>query len=232
MPKKTAISPKQISDTLEEEILNGKYDPAGKLDEASLSKRFKVSRTPIREALRQLSASGLIELIPNRGAFLVQLSTNTLVEMFEVMANLEGLCGQLAARRIRTSQRKDLEAALEKCRVCESNQKEDVNAYYRANDKFHAVIHKAAQNEFLIETVEQIERRLRPYRRVQLHVPRRIRDSLREHEEIVEAILAGEAETAGEKMRNHILVQGERFNDFLALLNNNNPPTTKRSAAR
>lgn len=218
MSKKTAITPKQIRDSLEEEILNGQFDPGAKLDEASLSKKFNVSRTPVREALRQLSASGLIELIPNRGAFLVQPSTNRLVEMFEVMASLEGMCGRLAARRISQEQRDELSAALAKCRVCESDQN-DADAYYYANDEFHAVIHKAAQNNFLIETVEQIERRLRPYRRVQLHVPRRKKDSLREHEDIVKAIFAGDADLAEQKMQSHILVQGERFNDFLALLN-------------
>jgi len=217
MNKKSAPTPKHIRDALEEEILNGHFDPGAKLDEASLSKKFNVSRTPIREALRQLSASGLIELIPNRGAFLVQPTTNSLIEMFEVMANLEGMCGRLAARRIRTAQRNELNDALEKCRVAEPVE-DDADAYYNANDIFHSVIHQASHNDFLIETVEQIERRLRPYRRVQLHVPRRKRESLDEHEAIVEAIFAGDADTAEENMKNHILVQGEKFNDFLALL--------------
>ena len=223
MPQKSALSPAQISDLLEEDIVNGLFDPADKLDEATLSKRFNVSRTPIREALRQLSASGSIELVPNRGAFLVQLSTNELVEMFEVMANLEGLCSQLAARRIQPDQRKELEDALNECAVFESSQNQDVSDYSIANDKFHEVIHRSAHNNFLIETVGQIQRRLRPYRRVQLHVPRRIRNSLKEHEEIVQAILAGEAELAGKKMQNHILVQAETFNDFLSLLNSKSP---------
>lgn len=213
------MTPKQIRDSLQEDILNGHFDPGAKLDEASLSKKFNVSRTPIREALRQLSASGLIELIPNRGAFLVQLSTSRLVEMFEVMANLEGMCSRFAARRILPKQRTELNEALEKCRVSESHD-DDGDAYYDANNEFHAVIHQASQNDFLVETVEQIERRLRPYRRLQLHVPSRKRDSLEEHEAIVEAILAGEPDKAEKRMKSHILVQGERFNDFLALLNN------------
>lgn len=218
MSKKVAITPKEIRDSLEEEILKGEFVPGSKLDESSLSKKFRVSRTPIREALRQLSASGLIELIPNRGAFLVQLSTNRLVEMFEVLAELEGMCGRLAARRIKDDQRKSLTASLQLCRQSEKDQL-DVDAYYHANDEFHSIIHRATQNEFLIETVENIERRLRPYRRVQLHVPQRKRDSVKEHELIVEAIMAGQGDVAEQRMQAHILVQGERFNDFLALLN-------------
>lgn len=218
MTKKSAITPKEIRDSLEEDILKGEFVPGSKLDEGSLSKKFSVSRTPIREALRQLSASGLIELIPNRGAFLVQLSTNRLVEMFEVLAHLEGMCGRLAARRIKDDQRKALVASLESCRQSEKNQ-QDVDAYYHANDEFHSIIHRATQNQFLIDTVEQIERRLRPYRRVQLHVPQRKRDSVKEHELIVEAIMAGQGDAAEERMQGHILIQGERFNDFLALLN-------------
>jgi DNA-binding GntR family transcriptional regulator len=218
MSKKATITPKEIRDSLEEEILKGEFIPGSKLDEGSLSKKFSVSRTPIREALRQLSASGLIELIPNRGAFLVQLSTNRLVEMFEVLAELEGMCGRLAARRITDAQRKELMESLESCRKSEKDQQE-VDAYYHSNDEFHSIIHRATQNQFLIDTVENIERRLRPYRRVQLHVPQRKKDSVKEHGLIVEAILAGEAELAEKRMQGHILVQGERFNDFLALLN-------------
>lgn len=218
MPKKPPPTPKQIRDALQENILNGHFDPGAKLDEASLSKKFNVSRTPIREALRQLSASGLIELIPNRGAFLVQLSTSSLVEMFQVVANLEGMCSRFAARRILPKQRDELNEALEKCRVSEPLS-DDGDAYFEANNEFHAVIHQASQNDFLVETVEQIELRLRPYRRLQLQVPSRRRDSIEEHEGIVEAILAGEPDLAEKRMMSHILVQGERFNDFLALLN-------------
>ncbi len=89
-----------VREELEQAILTGAYDDGARLDENSLSTRFAVSRTPIREALQMLAASGLVELIARRGAFVRHPGFVELLEMFEVMAELEALCGRLAARRL------------------------------------------------------------------------------------------------------------------------------------
>ena len=93
----------QLRDTLEDEIVNGRLQPGDRLDEASLAARFNVSRTPIREALQQLVAAGLVQSEPKRGTFVARIGIPQLIEMFEVMAELEGMCGRLAARRIRNN---------------------------------------------------------------------------------------------------------------------------------
>ena len=89
-----------IADELESLILDGSFSDGARLDESQLAERFKVSRTPLREAFQRLALSGLAEQIPRRGVFVRQPGPVELIEMFEVMAALEALCGELAAARI------------------------------------------------------------------------------------------------------------------------------------
>lgn len=219
-PKKPLVTPLEISDAIEQEILNSEFEPGAKLDESSLSKRFGVSRTPIREALRELSARGLIKLIPNRGAFLVELSASSLIEMFEVMGELEGMCGRLAARRITPQQMEELVAAQHACREAET--KQSIEDYYAANVKFHDVILAACQNQFLADELVRLHRRLRPYHRLQFTIPHRITESLHEHDEIVTSITAGDENKSQLLLRDHVLIQGKRFHDFIALMSTSN----------
>jgi len=217
--QKTTTSPEQIRDRLEEDLVNGALPPGSKLDEASLCRQFKVSRTPVREALRQLATSGLIQLIPNRGAFVAEMSLAKLIEMFEVMAELEGMCGRLAARRITEIQKQRLREHHDECRSAgiEGN----TDTYYYANAEFHEVIYEACGNSFLIEQVRMLQPRLQPYRRMQLRVPKRVNDSFAEHQEIVDAIDSGDEAAAESALRAHLLIQGEKFNDFVAAMESN-----------
>ena len=89
-----------LRDQLEQDIVTGHFRPGDRLDEQSLATRFGVSRTPIREALMQLASTGMVELLPRRGAFVTNLSIREVIERFETMAALEGMCGALAARAI------------------------------------------------------------------------------------------------------------------------------------
>ncbi len=204
----------RLRDALEQEILLGRLDPGVHLDEASLGARFGVSRTPIREALGQLAASGLVEVRPRRGAFVAMASIRDLVEMFEVMAELEAMCARLAARRMDRTEHRELRAAHEDCRASAA----DADAYYYCNERFHGVIYDACGNRFLRRQTVQLRNRLKPYRRLQLHVPHRVDASLAEHERIVEAIVRGDEIRVDSEIKEHILVQGRRFSDLMAAL--------------
>lgn len=207
---------KGLREVLEEDIAGGVYPPGTRLDEASLARRFAVSRTPIREALIELAASGLIEIRPRRGAFVREIGIPRLIEMFEVMAELEAMCGRLAARRMTPDEHARLVAAHEACaRASESG---DPSAYFEANGQFHEAIYSGSGNEFLAEQARALQSRLKPYRRLQLHVRNRVGNSFQEHEAIVAAILDGDDTRAEAALRAHILIQGERFNDFVASL--------------
>ncbi|WP_157015615.1 GntR family transcriptional regulator [Mesorhizobium xinjiangense] len=206
----------KLRDEIENGIVTGAFEPGARLDEAQLAARFGVSRTPIREALMQLSAIGLVEVRPRRGAIVVDPGPDRIFEMFEVMAELESMAGALAARR-HTEQ--DKAAILDSHARCErSAASEDSDSYYYDNEVFHYAIYAASHSGFLAEQCAALHRRLRPYRRLQLRVRNRMKVSLSEHAAIVEAILAGDAETARSRLRSHVAVQGDRFSDLVSSL--------------
>jgi DNA-binding GntR family transcriptional regulator len=136
--------------------------------------------------------------------------------MFEVMAELEAMCARLAARRMTDAERQALQAAHQACEEAQS--KDDSDGYFYCNEQFHSVIYAGSHNGFLIEQAGQLQRRLRPYRRLQLRVRNRMSTSFQEHQGVVQAISAGDTEGAAQALRSHVVVQGERFADLLASL--------------
>lgn len=204
----------KLRDALEDDIANGRLRPGDRLDEVGLAERFGVSRTPIREALQQLSATGLVKIAPKKGAYVAEISLPRLIEMFEVMAELEGMCGRLCARRMTRSEYDALVDALQACQ--KAAEEGDTDTYYYENERFHTMIYQGCHNEFLGEQSRQLHMRLKPYRRLQLRVRNRVSRSLQEHEEIIAAIHAGDEARAEASLKAHIVIQGERFTDFVA----------------
>lgn len=207
----------KIREDLEQAILTGSYANDARLDELRLAEQFEVSRTPIREALQMLAASGLVELIPRRGAFVRHPGFVELVEMFEVMAELECLCGRLAARRLTDALLANLKEAEGGCVMALENG--DTDAYYWANEQFHNLMYQASGNSFLTGEAQRLHKRLQPFRRLQLRVRGRMRQSMDEHKAILAALEAGDAETTGRILRDHVVIQGEKFHDLLAKYN-------------
>src|ERR1700754_1198947 len=120
---------------IQDDILTMKLKPGERLDESKLAERYGTSRTPVREALRQLSAHGLIEIRPHKGAIVAKLGIRELLELVEVMAELEGACGRIAAK---TCLRDDLDAIAQAHKTCELlAEKADFEAYQNANEAFH-----------------------------------------------------------------------------------------------
>jgi DNA-binding GntR family transcriptional regulator len=204
----------RLKDSLEDDIINGRRVPGERLDPEALGKEFEVSRTPVREAIQQLVASGLVTVSPKKGTFVAKVSIEQLIEMFEVMAELEGMCGRLATRRITPDELADLHQALERCESASAGG--DPDEYYYENEVFHHTIYAASHNAFLADEARQLKLRLKPYRRLQLQVRHRMSNSLSEHREIVAAIEAGDAARAEQALRDHVLIQGERFSDLIA----------------
>lgn len=220
-PRQKQSAAEEIRQVLEDEIASGAFAPGARLEEVELADRFGVSRTPVREALRILSTSGLIELKQRKGAVVAALSTGRLIELFEAASELEGLCGRLAARRITES---ELAALRKQHLLCGKAARritgaDGVNAYYDANAVFHALIYAGCHNGYLSGEAMQLRRRLQPYRRLQLRMKGRIEESFAEHEAIVEAIAAGEEDRVAQLLRDHVSVQGDRFADWLASVN-------------
>lgn len=211
---------RRFKDDLEDAIVNGRLKPGDRLDPEALAREYGVSRTPIREAIQQLAASGLIRVAPKYGTFVAELGLAQLVEMFEVMAELEGMAGRLAARRITTAQADALRTALAACR--DAAEAGDSDRYYYENEIFHGLIYTASHNSFLAEHAQQLHARLKPYRRLQLRVPQRVTSSLAEHTTIVDALLRHDEAATQRALIDHILIQGERFGDLVSLVNTEN----------
>lgn len=208
----------KLKDVLEKEIISGTLKPGDRLEEVVLTERFGVSRTPVREALLQLSSIGLVELRPRRGAVVASLSLKQLIEMFEIMAEMEGLCCKFAAERASEEDRIRLREIHQSCAPFVETRNFD--AYYVANVAFHETIYSAARNEYLAKITMDMRTRLAPYRRLQLSRGNRIESSFSEHEKILCAIENGDPEHAYNEMARHVNVQGGSISSFMASLPN------------
>ncbi len=206
----------QIAEAIEGLIFSGAFADGDRLDEIRLADRFGVSRTPIREAFARLALSGLVEAIPRRGVFVRQPGPVELMDMFEVMAEFEGICGRLAATRITDAALAQLNAANVACRA--TVQANDTDGYYRENERFHHIIYRHAGNAFLESETARLHRRLKPFRRVQLQVRGRLAQSMAEHEAIVQALTDADPDRAAALLRDHVAVQGEKFHHLMASL--------------
>jgi DNA-binding GntR family transcriptional regulator len=211
-----SAKPLDLRDALEDRILTGNFRPGDRLDEAAIARDYNVSRTPVRQALFQLAVIGLVEHIPRRGAFVREIGPKRLSEMFEVMAELEALCARNAARRADASDLAELGAHHEACGKAAADG--DSDAYYYANERFHAAIRLIGGNSFLLDEINRIQKNLKAFRRLQLRARDRISSSLAEHARIVASLAAGDPDAAAREMRQHISIQGDRFGDLLATI--------------
>src|SRR5476649_449162 len=195
-----------LREAIEEMIAVGALSPGEHLDETELATRFGVSRTPIRETLIQLASMGLVVIRPRRGAIVAELGPQQLVEMFEVMSELEATCGRLAARRMTPQEQQVLLDAHRACMDARDAQEPD--DYYYKNELFHEAIYAGSHNQFLIEQARNLYRRLRD----------RLGKSYEEHDGVVNAIIDGDGELAARLLREHVMIQGQRFADLMASL--------------
>ncbi len=201
---------------LADEIVRGALRPGAALDEMELARRFEVSRTPVREAIRQLTASGLIEARAHRGAVVAQPSGDRLAGMFEVMAELEAHCAGLAAERMSGAERRGLDAIHDEMRML--IHVGDPQRSHEVNEAFHGAIYAGAHNEYLAEVTLATRVRVQPFRRAQFRNLGRLGKSYAEHDRIVTAILRGERERAAAAMRAHIITVREEYEVYAGLL--------------
>lgn len=192
-----------LEERLAEEIIDGRLLPGTRLEEQALADRFKTSRTPVREALRRLAATGLIEMRPRRGGVVSTVTRDRLAQMFETMAELEGACARLAAGRMTAAERATLTALQDQALAI--TRSGDADTYERHNRAFHAAIYQGSGNAVLEETTQSVRARLAPFRSAQFQIPGRVAKSHAEHAEVVAAILAGDEERAYRAMRDHML---------------------------
>jgi DNA-binding GntR family transcriptional regulator len=191
----------RVQSLISEQIISGKLQPGTRLDERQLAEEFKVSRTPVREALRQLAARGLTQILPMRGAIVMQISIKELSELLHADCELEALCARLAAESMTTMEKSELEYIHQRTKALVGEN--DIEGYLEANREFHRVIIEGSHNQVLTQMVSDIRERLNPYRQYQPTNQDRLNTSHASHDAIVHAVLAGNGEAAYLAMRGH-----------------------------
>ena len=187
---------------LEEEILSGELARGTALGEIALSKRLGVSRTPVRGALHRLAEEGLVEVLPNRGATVIGINIDDLIDIYNIRERLEGLASALAAKRATVDEISRLTEAVELADFYIN--KNDTEHIKELDTVFHSIIYSASGSRFLSRTLSELHRKIKSYRKRSLSVPGRLEKTALEHREILEAIKRGDAEEADRLTSNHI----------------------------
>lgn len=193
----------EISKKIADDIVLGRFLPGARLDEVMLATMFQVSRTPVREALKQLAILGLVVARPNRGAVVAAMTPEQLDAMFEAIGELEAACARHAATRMSETERDRLCSLHAECRL--AMRAGDVDLYDKLNQELHQVIIQGSRNPVLIDMTMSLRHRVSPFRRSQFRNVERMSASFEEHAVIVEALLAHDAGTVHREMRAHLL---------------------------
>lgn len=205
----------QVFSQLEEEILCGIYKKGDALTEMSLSDRLGVSRTPVRSALHRLAEEGLIEIVPNKGAVVVGVTVDDLIDTYRIRMRLEGLASAIAAGRLTEDEKQQLKESVELTEYY--IKKQDAEHIKELDTAFHSIIFRASGNRMLYKILSELHRNIRTYRKLSLTVPGRLEKSHQEHKEILQAMLDGDAEKADMLTSLHI----ERaMNNMVAAMKN------------
>ena len=183
-------------------LVEGKIVPGSKLNERELAESLNVSRTPIREAIRRLAADGLVELIANRGAIAVQLSLEDVIHTFNVIADLEGFSGELAANNISDTVLSELEAL--QYEMMASYARRDLSTYYKLNLRIHYLINQAANNPVLAQLFSQVNARIEALRFRSNQDGVKWEKAVEEHQEMLNALNARDSARMRRIMIKHV----------------------------
>jgi DNA-binding GntR family transcriptional regulator len=196
----------------------GRLNPGDVIDEAPLVAEFGISRTPVREALLQLEAMGLIRRLPRKGAVVFRPTLEEFLAILEVHARLEAQAAGLAARRLSKSGAVALEATVKACEAHAKRGDADPDGYYQLNLAFHATVADAAGNPFLTEMIKTNARKLLAYYRARYRYAGSIVASAREHRQLAGLITSGDTAGAEALMQRHVQFDQVTAMDLLAAL--------------
>jgi DNA-binding GntR family transcriptional regulator len=206
----------ELQETLEGLIVSGALKPGSRLDEAELVERFQVSRTPLREALKALAGNGLVEMRGHQGACVATISLPVLIEMFQMMSVMEGLCAKYAARRATPAQRAQMKRIHEQ--LSELLVIADHESFYEVNREFHDALYDASNTRYLAEQTRTLRKRVGVYRRHVTFQPGRMAATIGEHLAIIEAIERNDADAAFAAAVDHVTLLQDDMVDLIAAI--------------
>jgi len=194
---------KKVYRVLKSKITKGSFEPGSKVLEGRIAEQMGISRTPVREAIRELAAEGFVKMNPNQGIIVNNISIKDLREVLQIRGVLEGLAARLAAPLITEEKIKVLETCNENMEKFIS--KNNVLAFGKESDKFHSVILEICGNDRLVQIRKNLADQIYRFRNISLRIPGRLESALKEHREITNALKQGDADKADELSRLHIV---------------------------
>lgn len=193
----------QVASRLRTMLVEGLIPPGAKLNERQLCEQLRVSRTPLREAIKLVAAEGLVDLLPNRGAVAVRLGEADVMHVFELLSLLEGDSGELAAQRMDEAELVEVRALHFEMLAC--FERRDLSGYYRLNARIHAAINAAAKNPVLTRTYAQINARLQSLRFRSNQDSEKWKRAMKEHQGMVDALAARDGAGLRSLLIEHLL---------------------------
>lgn len=209
LEQEVSTQAERLADEIAGSVLSGEFPPGLRLDEYMLAERFGVSRTPVREALRRLASTGLIDVKPRRGATVATATSAQMETLFAAMAEIEAACARLAAMSMTPIERRRLQSLHEA--MAELVRRDAMDEYAAANIAFHTQIYAGAHNEILSDFAAGLRRRLAPFRRAQFRTEGRLSRSHAEHGAVVKAVLGCDAVAAHATMFHHMSLVEDSF---------------------
>jgi DNA-binding GntR family transcriptional regulator len=203
----------QVVERLRTLLVEGRIAPGAKLNERELSELLRVSRTPLREAIKLLAAEGLVDLLPNRGAVAVKLTEADILNTFEVLAGLEAMSGEFAAERITDEELAEIRAM--HFEMLAAFTRRDLSNYYRLNALIHAAINAAAKNPVLTNTYKSINARVQSLRFRTNQNEAKWKRAMQEHELMVQALEAQDGSAMRKVLVEHLVNKRNTVIDLL-----------------
>lgn len=193
----------QVRARLRAMLVEGHIAPGAKLNERELSEQLRVSRTPLREAIKLLATEGLVDLLPNRGAVAVKLSEADVMNTFEVLGGLEAMSGELAAQRVTDAELTEIRALHYEMMACFARR--DLPGYYNRNARIHGAINSAAKNPVLASTYQAINARVQSMRFRTNQNEEKWKRAVKEHELMVLALSERDGKSLSQLLTDHLV---------------------------
>jgi DNA-binding GntR family transcriptional regulator len=191
-----------IYEYLRDQIIYGHLSPREKLDEKQISNKMSVSRTPVREAFKQLQAEGYITIIPQKGSFVTEYSSERLDDIYKILVKLEGLAVNMAGANITTLEFEKLQRMNEKMR--QLSEKNAYKKYLEENIKFHMFFYDRAKNIVLKDVIGQLRKKVFRDRYLGITIPGNISKYVKDHQQILNSLKRRRWKLASRYMEIHV----------------------------
>lgn len=191
-----------IYEKLEEDILVGNYKKGEPLTELAISKKFNISRTPVRAAIHRLAEEGLVKLSPNKGAVVTGIDKDDIIDIYKIRIRLDGLAAAMAAEKMSDEDIKKLRESVELSEFY--TKKHDTEHQKELDTTFHSLIYTASGSRMLSKLLSEFHKKAKLYRQLSLGTKGRAEKSIEEHREILEAIENRDPKAAERLTQNHV----------------------------